>query len=166
MKASGQNGTGLHDPGTYVLILGISRKARVQIGKLGRFDLTPGYYGYVGSAFGPGGVGSRLVHHLRPVRRPHWHVDHLRKVAHVEETWYAVHDQRREHQWAAMLLGMPNASMAIPGFGSSDCRCPSHLLYFPARPAAGQFLRLLGARRGAIGELQASNCSCVGVVSL
>lgn len=129
--------------GTYVLVLRVPRRARVDIGKLGRFELRPGYYCYVGSGFGPGGVLSRLAHHFRPVARPHWHVDHLRKAALVEEAWYAHHKRKREHRWAAILGGMPNASIAVPRFGSSDCSCPSHLLYFRSRPVADRLSRPL-----------------------
>lgn len=146
MNASGQGGRGACGPGTYVLVLHLSSRTRVEIGKLGGFILKPGYYCYVGSAFGSGGVFSRLAHHFRPVRRPHWHVDHLRKVAHVEEAWYAVHEQKREHQWVAILRSMPDASIAIPRFGSSDCSCPGHLLYFRARPATRRFARAVRAR--------------------
>ncbi len=146
MNASGENGRGTHRSGTYVLVLRLSSSTRVEIGKLGSFDLRPGYYCYVGSAFGPGGVFSRLAHHFRPVGRPHWHVDHLRKVAHVEEAWYAVHERKREQQWAAILSRMPDASIAIPRFGSSDCRCPGHLVYFRALPATRRFARSVRAR--------------------
>ena len=132
--------------GTYVLVLRLPSRTRLAIGKLGRFDLRSGYYCYVGSGFGPGGVLSRLAHHFRPIRHPHWHVDYLRKVALVEGAWYAVHEQKQEHHWAAILGRMPDASIAIPGFGASDCSCPSHLLYFRARPTTDHLARLFRAR--------------------
>ncbi|MBI2998760.1 MAG: GIY-YIG nuclease family protein [Deltaproteobacteria bacterium] len=128
------------------MVLRLPNRTRIAIGKLGRFELRPGYYCYVGSGFGPGGVLSRLAHHFRPVEHPHWHVDHLRKVALVEEAWYAVHERKHEHRWAAILGRMPGASIAIPRFGSSDCSCPGHLLSFRTRPAPGEFARPLRAR--------------------
>ncbi len=148
MKASARSGRGTRGSGTYVLVLRLSSRTRVEIGKLGRFDLRPGYYCYVGSAFGSGGVFSRPAHLFRPVARPHWHVDHLRKVARVEEAWYTVHDRKREHQWAAVLSRMPDASIAIPRFGSSDCRYAGHLLYFRTRPTTRRFARSVRARPG------------------
>ena len=48
--------------GTYVLILHLSEMQQVQIGKLCIYDFMPGHYGYVGSAFGPGGLAVRLKH--------------------------------------------------------------------------------------------------------
>ncbi len=38
---------------------------RFEMGRLGRFDIIPGYYAYVGSAFGSGGLPARLGHHLK-----------------------------------------------------------------------------------------------------
>ncbi len=42
------------EKGTYVLIASAPRMKRVEIGRLGRFDIPPGFYAYVGSAFGAG----------------------------------------------------------------------------------------------------------------
>jgi hypothetical protein len=40
------------DKGTYVLIASVAQMKRLEIGSLGRFDIIPGFYAYVGSAFG------------------------------------------------------------------------------------------------------------------
>jgi Uri superfamily endonuclease len=42
--------------GTYALILASSSDRLIQIGKLGRLLIQPGYYVYAGSAFGPPGA--------------------------------------------------------------------------------------------------------------
>lgn len=47
-------------PGTYALILRSDSAARVRIGHLGVLAATRGYYVYIGSAFGPGGLAARL----------------------------------------------------------------------------------------------------------
>ena len=41
--------------------------------------LEPGYYVYIGSGWGPGGLASRICRHLgcRPRRRLHWHIDRI-----------------------------------------------------------------------------------------
>ena len=44
--------------GTYVLIALLTRMKRLEIGGLGACDVMPGYYAYVGSAFGTGVRGS------------------------------------------------------------------------------------------------------------
>jgi len=44
-----------------------------------KLDLLPGYYIYIGSAFGPGGVRARMLRHLRADKPKHWHIDYLRE---------------------------------------------------------------------------------------
>jgi Uri superfamily endonuclease len=53
-------------PGTYALILSCSTNIRVQIGRLGTMLLQPGYYVYLGSALGSGGLRARIAHHQKP----------------------------------------------------------------------------------------------------
>ncbi|MFN3332972.1 MAG: GIY-YIG nuclease family protein, partial [Caldilinea sp.] len=90
--------------------------------------VAPGWYLYVGSALGSGGLRGRLRHHLRVVRRPHWHIDYLRQVCTVEQVWCVVDAQCWEHCWAEQL-----ATMATPAprlrFGASDCRCIAHCFF-------------------------------------
>jgi Uri superfamily endonuclease len=121
------------DKGTYVLILQLDTSAHLTIGKLGSFDFPAGWYAYVGSAFGPGGLRGRLKHHLSPVTKLHWHIDYLRTVANVREVWWATDDTRYEHQWAAALQKSLDAIIPAPRFGASDCKCATHLVYFPEK---------------------------------
>ena len=74
--------------GTYALVLASTKAAPVRVGKLGSLQLQPGFYVYVGSAHGPGGLRARLAHHLEPTARPHWHIDYLRAHTNPEEVWY------------------------------------------------------------------------------
>ena len=67
------------NPGTYALLISSATDQLIRIGRLGTLRLKPGYYMYVGSALGSGGVRGRLAHHMRPAERPHWHIDYLRK---------------------------------------------------------------------------------------
>ena len=78
-------------PGTYVLILWSRGVHRIRIGRLGELLTRPGFYVYVGSAFGPGGVRARVARHRRGCSRPHWHIDYLRSRTRLEEVWYS-HD--------------------------------------------------------------------------
>jgi len=119
--------------GTYIVILYLSGRKRIRVGRLGEFPFRKGYYAYVGSAFGPGGLTARLRHHANVAGRPHWHVAYLRKEASVVAMLFQESSQRHEHDWAKQLLGMPGASSAVAGFGSSDCNCGTHLIYFPKK---------------------------------
>lgn len=125
--------------GTYILLLAMATPTRLSIGRLGAFDFPAGWYTYVGSAFGPGGLSGRLRHHCSPVRKPHWHIDYLRQAAAVPEIWHSAGAARCEHEWAGLLRLMPGAAVPAARFGASDCRCESHLLHFPQRPAFEAF---------------------------
>lgn len=120
--------------GTYILVLHLEQSIQLTIGKLGQFEFLAGCYAYVGSAFGRGGLRGRLKHHLSPVKKPHWHIDYLRSAAVVREVWYCASDIIYEHAWADTLRSLPDAQILVPRFGSSDCKCESHLIYFPQKP--------------------------------
>lgn len=120
-------------PGTYVLILCVESAMAVQVGRLGTFHFPAGWYAYVGSAFGRGGLGGRIRHHLAPARQLHWHIDWFRTASAVREVWYAP-GVASEHDWAGILLALPTAFVPAPRFGASDCTCASHLIGFPDDP--------------------------------
>jgi Uri superfamily endonuclease len=128
-------------PGCYVLIMRLSRREALDIGRLGRFDFPAGWYAYVGSARGPGGLAARLSRHRRTSKTPHWHVDHLRARAEPTAAWYTLGNQKRECDWARVLSKLPGANVVAPGFGASDCRCATHLLHFTAPPDRSAFAR-------------------------
>jgi Uri superfamily endonuclease len=120
-------------PGSYLLWFHLDQPRSLQVGRHGGVVLRAGWYGYVGSAFGPGGLRARVGRHLRGAQRRRWHVDYLRAEVPVERVWF-VCGMRLEHAWAAALHGHAGAS-AVPGFGASDCACRSHLYRFARRPA-------------------------------
>jgi len=128
-------------PGTYALVLLFPRARRVKIGRLGVFTFQPGWYVYVGSAFGPGGLRTRCQRHFRRTVQDRWHIDYLKKASLVKAVWFASDPVRREHQWAEIIGGLPEAEMPVLKFGSSDCSCPTHLFYFQTRPYPTGFRR-------------------------
>ena len=132
-------------PGTYVLTLRATHKQDVQIGRLGQLSVRPGFYVYIGSAFGPGGVQARVRHHAKISERPHWHIDYLRQTAELKQVWYTHDPVRREHVWAEVFTNTRGASIPLPGFGSSDCTCVSHLYFFQRQPALKNFRRRIQA---------------------
>ena len=132
-------------PGTYALVFRAKRKKRLIIGKLGILKLQPGYYVYVGSAFGPGGLKARIGHHRNSSSRRHWHIDYLSEHLTPDEVWYTQDPIHREHHWSEVLSHAGGASIPLPGFGSSDCRCISHLYFFSSRPSGNYFRRKIHA---------------------
>lgn len=126
-------------PGTYVLVFLSSIGKRLSIGRLGVLDLKPGPYLYVGSAFGPGGLRARTGRHRTKNTVKRWHIDYLKPWVHLAEIWYTEDPVRREHQWAGWFASAESLHTPLPGFGSSDCRCPSHLFHAARAPDFDQF---------------------------
>jgi Uri superfamily endonuclease len=123
-------------PGTYALILSCASSARIQVGRLGTLQLERGYYVYLGSALGPGGLRARIAHHQKLSPRPHWHIDYLRAHARLHSVWLWYEGRRHEHEWAGAMQRVKGATIPLPGFGASDCNCPSHLYFFRDCPSA------------------------------
>ena len=113
------------EPGTYALIFQNHSTGKLQIGHLGPIELVPGYYIYVGSAFGPGGVRARISRHWRVDKPKNWHIDYLREFVRPMCAWASYEPERLEHQWAQHFYEMRGIA-AIQGFGCSDCKCYSH----------------------------------------
>jgi Uri superfamily endonuclease len=130
-------------PGTYALILSCSTTIRVQIGRLGTMRLQPGYYVYLGSALGAGGLRARIAHHHKLSLRPHWHIDYLRAHTRFHGIWFSYDARRREHQWARVVRTMRDARAPLLEFGASDCNCRSHLYFFKRCPSRTRFQRAL-----------------------
>jgi len=119
-------------PGTYALLLQLESGANVTVGRLGTMFFPAGYYVYVGSALGPGGLAARLQRHLRAKKRLFWHIDHLLTQACIV-TWLVDDSGRRlECAWARALVSTLGVQVAVPRFGASDCRCATHLAYVGA----------------------------------
>lgn len=123
------------DPGTYALLLHSDSITRVQIGRWREIEILPGYYIYVGSALGPGGVQARVLRHLRTDKPKHWHIDYLRAFVTPLETWVSYETERLEHQWAQFFYNTGRMT-PIEGFGCSDCKCYSHLFHTLVKPGA------------------------------
>jgi Uri superfamily endonuclease len=121
-------------PGTYALVLSCASDARIQIGRLGTMHLQRGYYVYLGSALGPGGLRSRIAHHQKLSTRPHWHIDYLRAHTRFSRVWLSHDGSRGEHEWARAMQKVKGATIPFPRFGASDCTCASHLYFFKRCP--------------------------------
>lgn len=134
-------------PGTYALILRCTSQASVAVGRRGDICLQPGFYVYIGSAFGPGGVQARVFRHCRSNTRRHWHIDYIREFVHPIGAWYSHQAQHLEHDWATIMAEMPDVK-AIAGFGCTDCRCHSHLFRSELAPDFTRFAEVAGNQVG------------------
>ncbi len=133
-----------NDSGTYVITLKCCvEESLIPIGKKKNLLLERGYYYYVGSAFGPGGVKARVSHHQNISENPRWHLDFLRKHTKIIEIWHTYDNNKREHQWANILCQNPFTNIPLYGFGATDCKCFSHLFFSKKMITHALFLRLI-----------------------
>jgi Uri superfamily endonuclease len=129
-------------PGTYALILENDSVKIVTVGQLGMMELQPGWYVYVGSAQGPGGLAARVGRHIQIEKKRRWHIDYVRPHIELREVWFTHGTENRECPWAHAIAEMPKAELPLPRFGASDCRCASHLIWLPKRPSFAAFCQV------------------------
>jgi len=124
--------------GTYALFLQLEQDMSIAVGGLGTFCFPQGYYVYVGSALGSGGLPARLARHRRQQKRLRWHIDYLLAHARIVGVQTDTSGERLECTWAQKWLSMPGAQVLAPGFGASDCDCPAHLIYGGSASVIGE----------------------------
>lgn len=117
-------GKRLSSAGTYILLIRVTEGQIITVGGLHALAFPRGYYAYVGSAMA--GFKSRLSHHLGEHKKPRWHIDYLLRRASISSIILCETNERIECT-VAQVLGRRFDS--ISAFGSSDCRCRSHLLF-------------------------------------
>ena len=126
--------------GVYLLIIHIANRKVIKPGSLGEITLEPGYYIYAGSALK--NLEKRITRHLRKFKKKHWHIDFLTSAAERIKA-YPIRTTKRLECGLARAVA-ETADNFIPGFGSSDCKCGSHLFYFYENPEKDpKFLNLL-----------------------
>ncbi len=123
--------------GSYVLLIFLDDDASIVTGKLGTFTFPCGYYLYAGSALG--GLRGRINRHLTKDTKPHWHIDYLLMYSRVVEVWVVLAEESLECLLAQTALSLPGATVSATGFGSSDCRCRTHLIHFLEKPELETF---------------------------
>lgn len=113
--------------GAYGLLLRLAHATPIDLPRRAPTLLASGWYLYVGSAWGSGGLRARVGRHFSANKKPHWHIDRL-TTASAELSAVVVADAH-ECELVAKLLKSPRFEVALAGFGSTDCRvCESHLL--------------------------------------
>jgi Uri superfamily endonuclease len=118
--------------GIYHLLVYLKNSGKVEIGKLGLRIFPRGYYIYTGSA--KRNLTQRLEQHLKKKKKQHWHIDSLTARGQIEQILVDTSGKMTEckrEKWMISLLG---GEIIVPRFGSSDCRCPGHLVYFQTKP--------------------------------
>jgi len=121
--------------GTYILQIYIKTNIDIIIGALGNISFFKGDYLYIGSAMAAKGSSTlinRVKRHTLPSdsKKKHWHIDYFleNKEAILTKIYLIPSSVRLECIFAQELLALSDGF--IKDFGSSDCNCKSHLVYF------------------------------------
>lgn len=111
--------------GIYILLISVTKPTTINVGALGALSFEKGTYVYIGSAMN--NLEKRIMRHLSIDKRLHWHIDYLLTHSDVtiESVLYKESTKAMECKTAQKLLG---CGKPVKGFGSSDCRCPGHLI--------------------------------------
>ncbi len=112
-----------HDRGCYIIVLHLPRDRKISVGGLGEVKFRKGYYLYVGSARKD--LSKRIERHRRLTKKQHWHIDCLRGQAEFAAAIPIRTSADLECRVADSLGTI--ADWTVPGFGSSDCSCKTHL---------------------------------------
>ncbi len=117
------------DSGTYIVTLKMETSQDIEVGRIGKHNFKKGFYLYVGSAHGPGGLNARLARHMKKDKSKRWHIDYIRNAGFVTSIIVQYGKEKKECTWAEKLKSSDFLIMPINRFGSSDCTCRSHLFY-------------------------------------
>ena len=125
--------------GSYILLIFLLDETRIRIGSLGLLTFPKGYYLYVGSAMGGNSSTSLENRVRRHISESHhkklfWHIDYFlaNDISIMIKIYLIPSLIRLECVLAGEILSV--CDNYVKGFGSSDCLCSSHLLYFKDFP--------------------------------
>ncbi len=113
--------------GVYQLLIEVPSRMNIMIGNLGRIKFRPGFYIYTGSARNI--LPQRLGRHFKREKSNFWHIDYLLQQAEIMAYNFEPYALGLECRLNILTKEQYPQSRYIPGFGSSDCKCPSHLIY-------------------------------------
>ena len=111
--------------GIYIHEIKLENDMAIDFGKKFSSHFSAGYYYYyVGSALN--NIEARLTRHLSNDKKTHWHIDYLLHFGKIIDIYI-----KETHEKEECIIAQKIAENLdeIPNFGSSDCKCPSHLFY-------------------------------------
>lgn len=111
--------------GVYLLFLRVAGDLRIRVGGLGTLSFKKGLYVYVGSA--QNNLEKRIMRHRSKAKKLRWHIDYLTKSRKVKAIAAYAYMLNREYECVIAGLLSEISAGSIKGFGSSDCKCRSHL---------------------------------------
>jgi Uri superfamily endonuclease len=121
--------------GSYFLVIFVEKDIQILVGALGKISFNKGFYFYIGSAMGEYGSSSllnRVKRHIsiKNEKKIHWHIDYL--LADLKTTIIKIYLIPSKYPLECIIASLFSeiCDNSIRNFGSSDCKCISHLFYF------------------------------------
>lgn len=124
--------------GIYSLVIKAKQPVKIYVGSLGKIRFYKGYYIYVGSALN--NLEARIARHMKRGKKLKWHIDYLLASPKIEIEWIVTKPTRRRLE-CLVNKKIQRFATAVKGFGSSDCKCGSHLSYFKSFDKGMEILR-------------------------
>lgn len=120
----------------------VSEDLKIRVGQLGEVSFKKGDYIYIGSA--KGCLEVRLRRHLKKDKKSFWHIDCLLKnrKTQISKIWFL--RESIECEIAEVFYKNPFTEIVIKGFGSSDCKCATHLFYIKNKEKTEKILKKMG----------------------
>ena len=74
---------------------------------------------------------NRVLRHLKPpeMKKLHWHIDFLLQSIHAEIAKIVLFPSNRKEECEIAAQIRAQMIEVVPNFGSSDCKCESHLFF-------------------------------------
>jgi len=110
--------------GSYLLLIKLNEERNIKYGIRKNNLFKKGHYVYVGSALN--NLEKRIQRHLRSNKKKHWNIDFFLEYGKIINIYYKENDYREECYIAGLLKDI---FLPISNFGSSDCKCKTHLFY-------------------------------------
>lgn len=110
--------------GSYLLLIKLNEDRNIKYGIRKNNLFKKGYYVYVGSALN--NLEKRIQRHLRSNKKKHWNIDFFLEYGIIINVYYKENVYREECYIAGLLKDI---FLPILNFGSSDCKCKTHLFY-------------------------------------
>jgi endonuclease-3 len=110
--------------GSYILFIKLNNKKNIKYGINKSNYFKKGFYIYIGSALNS--LENRINRHLRLDKKIYWHIDYLLKHCKIFKIFYRESDFKDECIIANLFK---EYFLSINGFGSSDCKCKTHLFF-------------------------------------
>ena len=115
--------------GIYQLVIRLTSARTIKTGRLGGIRFQQGYYIYTGSA--KKNLFQRLRRHFQKEKKFFWHIDYLLRYGEIVAFYYEKYMPGGECTLNLRTYQESAGAAFVPGFGCSDCRCESHLIYIP-----------------------------------